>query len=139
MLTDYELSLCRRAVAAGWRWTRGCRSVCRYTVVAADELPTLWVQDDLFLTMAGSPQWTAAVWGRELPDFRDAATRGALLEQVRERWNRYDIGVYAVKMNGPAWFNVGVPWEEGGVFCGTGASETSALIAALEAAPEKNP
>lgn len=70
---------------------------------------------------------------RALPDFRDAATRGVLLQQVRERW---DDPWLCVAWTGVVWICV----DRHGIGlvppC-RADTETAALVAALEAAPER--
>lgn len=71
-----------------------------------------------------------------VPDWSDGATKGALLNQVRERWgDPYLIAVWSPERK--LW-GVGSPLtigQPGRVSC-TGETEAEALIAALEAAPE---
>lgn len=88
------------------------------------------------------PRWEA--YPHAIPDLDDAATRGCLLAMVREAHGDHNICAYPVKLNGcERWWNVGLPWEMGkglpwesnGLFIATAATETEALVAALEAAP----
>ena len=69
------------------------------------------------------------------PDFRDAATRGAALEVVRERWGAPEGHLYPFERK------AGVrSWVfrrfYGADFTSEGDSEAAALLAALEAAPK---
>jgi hypothetical protein len=78
---------------------------------------------------------------RALPDFCDPATRGVLLQQVRERWD--DIGLYVQGQysNGIWDWRVWGGKPHGGRFnLATEIwhdSETAALVCALEAAPKR--
>lgn len=61
------------------------------------------------------------------PDFSDPATRGCLLELVREAWKRPNA--FAMQIGG--WWRVG---DAGRWLADTCATEAEALVAALEAA-----
>ena len=63
-----------------------------------------------------------------LPDWNDSATLGALLGQVRKRWN--DPAAHLVP-DGDWHVRGDLPWTQ----YGTGDTEAEALLAALEAAP----
>lgn len=68
------------------------------------------------------------------PDFRDAATRGAALEVVRERWGDPLLYVRAVD-DGSGWEATSPDNTMEIVTVAWGATEAEALVAALEAAP----
>jgi hypothetical protein len=70
-----------------------------------------------------------------LPNLTDPATLGCLLALVREACMDSRMCLYPVKMLGNHLWNVGVPWETGGLFVSTAPAEAEALVAALEAAP----
>jgi len=63
-----------------------------------------------------------------VPDWTDPATLGALLGQVRKRWN--DPAAHLVP-DGDWHVRGDLPWTQ----YGTGDTEAEALLAALEAAP----
>lgn len=73
-----------------------------------------------------APEWV-------IPDLRDAATRGAALEVVRERWGR-PIFLMPDDASCRSWgaYTPGVEPEQ----VAEGASEEEALVAALEACPK---
>ena len=122
-----SLDLSRRAVAAGWEFTPGQR-------VFAESLG----MDDNTIIPDGYTG-NAAEMAQLRPDFRDAATRGALLDQVRRRWGKQ---VYAVPICDAEtithWLAIVPDHElpEWGWPAFDGADEVSTLIAALEAAPK---
>jgi hypothetical protein len=115
-----SLDLSRRAVAAGWKFTPGQR-------VFAESLG----QDDNTIIPDGYAG-NAAEMAQLRPDFRDPATRGCLLEQVRRRWNDPWL---CVAWTGVVWICV----DRHGIGlvppC-RADTETAALIAALESAPK---
>lgn len=113
-----SLDLSRRAVAAGWKFTPGQR-------VFAESLG----QDDNTIIPDGY-SGNAAEMAQLRPDFRDPATRGVLLQQVRERW---DAPTICTDCDGLRWSVVRVD----GTVLAYGDSETAALVAALEAAPKR--
>ncbi len=109
-MTEEEAhALGRRLVACkGFRPMRGMR----------DTQGNTWVQSELF-------RW----WNdHHTPDVRDPATRGCVLELVREAWG--DPFMYLAPADG--WY-VGNGARDG--MAGGGATEAEALVAALEAAP----
>lgn len=133
-----DLDLSRRAVAAGWKWQAGAISVDGYRVtdVDTDGVPCAWTYTDgeHFAKHSGcyGVQGSCVYfWGFQLPDFRAPATRGVLLQQVRERW---DDPWLCVAWTGVIWICV----DRHGIGlvppC-RADSETAALVAALEAAP----
>ena len=136
-----DLTLSRRAVAAGWKWQAGALLVRRNSLT---QLRVACINGDYADLIAPSGHWAAAPIDNDLPDFNDAATRGVLLQQVRERWgNPYAYTVPVLDRNGLRFWAVWLPqpggWGEDGQGSFTGPSETAALVAALEAAPkEKN-
>lgn len=68
-------------------------------------------------------------WHGWLPDVDDPATRGVLLDKVREVWGDQDMYVCRIAVGGPP----RVAWSALG--SGThGATEAAALVAALEQA-----
>lgn len=118
------MELGRRALAAGWRWMPG----------ALGRTP------DMVIRSSAAPY--VGAW----PDFRDPATVGVLLAQVRERWGDPDL--YARRSDTRrlsdgmlAWEVLGwadaehsptgkpVSWRGWGY-----ATEAEALVAVLEAA-----
>jgi hypothetical protein len=117
MSRDLDLALSRRAVAAGWKFTPGQR-------VFAESLG----QDDNTIIPDGYAG-NAAEMAQLRPDFRDAATRGVLLQQVRERWG--EPQAYAMCVIG-MWFMRG-PVKPLYLPTVGSDSETAALVAALEA------
>lgn len=74
----------------------------------------------------------ATPWATWWPDLRDAATRGACLEVVRERWGSPAASLVNER--------VGPPQRWAMLFLGGsvvhGATESEALVAALESAPK---
>lgn len=125
-----DLDLSRRAIAAGWRWEAGARYIT-----------DAWNRDG-FDRVPDRPELAAfQAWVGALPDFNDAPTRGALLEQVRTDWD--DIGLHAVGLyRDGAWhWRVRGGKHHGGTFNRATEkwhdSETAALVAALEAAPKE--
>lgn len=110
------VKLGQRAVAAGWRWVPEALDVLANSH-----------GDSRYREGAGDFGWYSS---HRYPDFRDAATRGILLEQVRERLS--DPKAY-VRSIGDRWFvnsekidpvrELFAPWE------------AEALVAVLEASP----
>jgi len=131
------IELAKRAVACKhWRWMpRMVDTTGRTFIEHADcgEAVWLWVADD-------GCEWLP-IEGR-LPAFTDSATLGCLLALVREGWNQ----PHAAAAMGDFGWNVytfvtvaGLIGEEPAITGRYGdgyATETEALIAALEAAPE---
>lgn len=119
-----SLDLSRRAVAAGWKWDDGCRET-------TGVLPRVGEHYQESSHIADAADYRR---GHSLPDFNDAATRGVLLEQVRERWDDEHLC--------PAWTGTNVyGWvvrdRDGKMLVWGHDSETAALVAALEAAPKE--
>ncbi len=110
-------SLARRAVACrGWRWMPGMLAVL-------DRAPPLRI---LEICDAGNALQEA----RWLPDLSDPATRGWLLELVREALA--DPELFARReIGGSGWVVI----RSNSVRPIRGATEAEALVAALEAAP----
>ena len=110
-----DLDLARRAVACkGWRWLSGMRGI------AADG------RTDRIMDDSEARQTNADL----LPDLSDPCTLGGLLHLVREAWG--DDAIYTIPEMGLT----------GWACCtrrmtGRGPSEAAALVAALEAAPER--
>jgi len=112
-------------VRPGMRDTQGARLTDRHA----------WVQPD---------DWSPAVFAANnyshLPDLRDAATRGAALEVVRERWGAPEGHLYPFER---AAYPEALSWVfrrfYGADFTSEGDSEAAALLAALEAAPKVSP
>lgn len=127
-----DLTLSRRAVAAGWKFTPGQR-------VFAESLG----QDDNTIIPDGYAG-NAAEMAQLRPDFRDPATRGVLLQQVRERRNS-PHGYVTCKRSRCAsrdyapgvWDWTWAFWDDEETFVASGDSETAALLAAMEAAPNR--
>lgn len=69
-----------------------------------------------------------------VPDLSSAATRGEILQLVRDTYNNSLVGVYPIRVKNDTepWWNVGVPY---GILIGTGPTEAEALMRALWAAP----
>jgi hypothetical protein len=76
-------------------------------------------------------------WSNEVdvPDLSDAATLGCVLALVREGYGDEGLGVVRQNVGsargGARWFLIGEGGEQGGYY----ATESEALVAALEAAP----
>lgn len=145
MSQDLDLFLSRRAVAAGWQWQAGALDTVGRRVTDVDDkgIPCAWTYTDgeHFAKPTGCygmPETTGPYWASCLPDFRDAATRGVLLQQVRERWGDDYACVVPIDY-GPG----GIMWvcslTAGGKQLTTAhfTNETAALVAALEAAPKE--
>ena len=129
----FDLDLARRAVACrGWRWTDGALTVSGWRVcsIGANKAGAQ------VLNQADGEYWVTAQ--DELPDLTDPATRGCLLQLVREAWGKqvYAMPIYFAERI-TCWLAV-VPdpatdeWDWTGF---DGPDEVSALLAALEAAP----
>lgn len=126
-----DLDLSSRAVAAGWKWQAGAvrlgppgEAFRVWRCVGPDQ----WAADD---GATSKGPLSGLQYG---PDFNDAATRGVLLQQVRERWR--DCTVWAMvdcDDEAGSWLCIGLDCGQ----IGSGPSETAALVAALEAAPER--
>jgi hypothetical protein len=113
--------LARRFVACkGWRWLPGMLTMDGWRVYdACGGLCDLVNVDSGILD--------CKIFGTLLPDLSDAATRGAILQLVREAWGDPDTGIYK---HGRRWCVImGGRCED--FFAET---EAEALLAALEAA-----
>lgn len=130
-----DLDLARRAVACkGWRWLEGM-SAMRPRSGAPDDA------GDCRRMTAPARESDMAGW---LPDLTDPATRGALLQLAREAWNAPNGYVTCKRSRcasqdyAPgAWDWTWAFWGDEETFVASGDSEVSALIVALEAAPER--
>lgn len=144
-----DLDLARRAVAAKWKWRRGCQSLNSLHVleVDGDNVPCAWVFANgenfpKIVTGYGSPAGCWEIWEKELPNLTDPATRGALLQLVREAWDSPSVHLrpwYDIRGKVVYW-QVLVPREElysHAWKCFEGPTEEAALVAALEAAPKE--
>jgi len=127
--------LARRFVACkGWRWLPGMRLLVTGTdcavrlVSSADKTRLLVAHED---DKEGQRED-----GEVIPDLSDAATRGAILELVREAWgDPYTHCQFVIaELNQPdCWMAIvdfGIGRREF-----VGRTEIEALLAALEAAP----
>lgn len=136
-----NLDLARRAVACrGWRWMPGMlvrtsASAMRIDGADVDGRPVRREDEG-----EGGGNECYAGWRSQevLPDFTDPATRGCLLQLVREAWEDPGISVRGMlQVDGDYhWYIVGGR-AHGDVFYrqGTHGTEPAALVAALEAAP----
>lgn len=124
-----SLDLSRRAVAAGWKWQEGVRVVGGATVTYADGVVDIVMSGD-----ANVRRWHGEGVDPLLPDFNDAATRGVLLEQVRERWGDAYMTPCWTGANVYGWI---VRSRDGVMLVWGHDSESAALVAALEAAPKR--
>ena len=132
-----DLDLSRRAVAAGWKWQRGCRIVNSHvaagTVLDGGEDYAVWYGEGSTRD-GGGYQEAFPLHSDLLPDFRDAATRGVLLQQVRERWDDPWLCVAWTGTNVYGWV---VRDRDGKMLVWGHDSETAALVAAMGAAPKR--
>lgn len=124
-----DLDLARRAVACrGWRWLPGMR-------VYAESLGC----DDNTIIPDGYTG-NAAELAQLRPDFRDPATRGCLLQLVREAWDKqiYAVPICDVERT-TRWLAVvpDPPIPAWGWRDFEGPTEEASLVAALEAAPTR--
>lgn len=115
-MTDL-LDLGRRLMAAGCPWRAGMLDTDGYIVVSAPEDVTAELARPYGSLFMGRPG---------IPDLSDAATRGAVLEALRERLG--DPRAHLVP---------GDDWEvrsgDGAGLYGDGETEAAALVAAWEA------
>ena len=130
MTEGQAIELGKRAMAAGWKWQAGAANTFGWRILKAgaqvlrvdtgDHGELLWRED----TDAGTP------------DFRDAATLGILLAQVRERYGdatihvQFDEEVWQVAFWNPDNFFWSY-WPERHF-----STEVEALVACLEAAKD---
>lgn len=141
MSTDLDLS--RRAVAAGWRWQSGALDLWDNTLIkevgTTDNGATQWI-----IGYGSDGSVDRAVTVRDLPDFNDAAMRGCLLDQVRQRRNaphgfvicqrsRCASRYYAPNVWDWTWSF----WDDTETFVASGDSEVAALVTALESVKEE--
>ena len=132
MSQDLDLTHSRRAVAAGWKWQAGALTVSGWRVctIGANKAGAQ------VLEQADGEYWIPAA--AELPDFTDAATRGVLLEQVRERCGEPLAHVTVHRWHGVNTWTAFIPTRATPCWLTFNApSETAALVAALEAAPKE--
>lgn len=134
-----SLDLSRRAVAAGWRWQAGTLAM---SADGEDPCGRVLAVNGRMLTVPDCDCEAVELMDSEraLPDFNDAATRGALLEQVRELWDDPGICVRGMLQSDGTyhWYIIGGR-AHGDAFYNQGIhdSETAALVAALESAPKE--
>ena len=126
-------ALGRRWLAAGGGWREGMRDGEGYIVtgIGADGIPD---ESNLAATAGDTAGLTA--WVNAWPDLRDAATRGAALDVVRERWGDPTMHMASLRL-GWVWAfrdeaEVNMIIADGLPIAGT--TEPEALVAALEAA-----
>lgn len=118
-----NVKLAKRAVACkGWRWMPG--------MLPVSDDPQDWVPrvGELYAESHNSLGSNDAKRFGYLPDLDDPATRGCLLALVRDVYGKPSIYCYRIGSEG---WCVSTPRP-----C-FGATEAEALVAALEAAPEK--
>lgn len=131
----------RALLAAGCGWREGMRASCyadwgRVTRVFDhdDGTQTVYASFDHESASGDLRDYDPAAW----PDVRDAATRGVLLEIVRERWG--DDLLY-IKIQDDSEYLDQREWcliLRDGKCKQYGASEEEVLLAALQFAPEVN-
>lgn len=135
-----DLDLARRAVACrGWCWMRGSVTTEGLRVISVDDRgkPSAFIDYNWNLTTWCNGNVERELRG-ELPNFNDPATRGCLLQLVRERWGDDYACVVPIDY-GPG----GIMWvcslTAGGKQLTTAhfTNETAALVAALEAAEHR--
>jgi hypothetical protein len=130
-----SLALSRRAVASGWKWQKGATAV-GFGVVSYHRPADEWSPE----RVCTADNEHVNDWENTenmLPDFNDAATRGCLLEQMRQRW-RPSLGDEALEM---AAINMNGKWGVGSVdgsavkwnILAIHSSEVAALVAAFVA------
>jgi hypothetical protein len=115
-----------RAVACkGWRWLPG--------MLTMDGVRIYAVEGDTFDGFDNDSEYVDhPVSALEWPDFTDAATRGCLLELVREAWGEPSL---TVVFTGEWWDCDCCGWPETRCAGLSGLTEAEALVAALECAP----
>lgn len=136
-----DLSLARRATACrAWRWTPGMRvldgvgGAARIIVERDDGSGALGIEEHV-----GGPVPLDAAKGRALPDLDDPATLGCLLALVREAWCHERLWVEWVDDIDDGGWSIGWLGRLPIRACPPTApcsTESEALVAALEAAPE---
>lgn len=126
MTDDEAKALGLRLVACdGFRWMGGMLYVCADGGCSVSIVPRIETDK----TPEGSKMWSCYHW----PDLRDPATRGCVLELVREAWGNPRACVALTIGAPPAlWHVVGLGPMASTACCET---EAEALVAALEAAP----
>lgn len=131
-----DLDLGRRAILAGWRWMPGMLALPFHEDDdrSAPQCYPPWrvLERGVAGPWAADPTWGA------LPDFDDAATRGRLLELVREAWG--PLAACAPSIVRPPGGAREVVWRVGNCerLIAEGPNEAAALVAALEAAPVRS-
>ncbi len=146
MTNEQAEALGRRWIAAGGGWRAGMLTDCNERVLRADA-EYLWVGFDY---ESETGRWDvdtervrADDRGARWPDFRDAATRGAALGVVRERWGEPALQVSPRMHFERSVMDKGVlaGWayyvNDLDEHSGRAPSEAEALVAALEAAPKE--
>ena len=117
--------LARRFVACkGWRWVAG--------MLATDGWRVAGREGDLILWGRGREVTGLSVRSETngFPVLSDAATRGAILQLVRDAWGDQNMVVYGLYVNGK------IKWTADGQHAlAVVDTEAEALLAALEAAP----
>ena len=132
MLTEEQANeLGKRAVAAGWQWQAGAVDACGWRCVDVDTHGA-W----------GWARGSAVVFdASDTPDFRDPATLGILLAQVRKAWD--EEGIYAYRAQTPAfagqWSFSSFRYVPRFPRFGRYSTEAEALVVALEKAKEHKP
>ena len=132
-MTDDFIKLGKRAVACkGWKWLPGMKTADAMRVIHD---PDRWPDRPCAIREGG---WIDTSPPRplkdDLPDLCDPATLGCLLALVREAWGMSTGITVSYSSDEGLW---GVSWcgATHGGWCGRGATEAEALVAALEGAP----
>lgn len=114
-----------RAVSAKcWVWLEGMRVLGGGVIVDADTLG---------FVLSGNASVRDGRGGNLFPDVRHPATKGCMVQILRDLYNDQRIATYPVKLTTGHWWNVGVPWT-GELFLSTAQLEHEALVIAIELA-----
>lgn len=131
MTREQAEALGRRALKAGWNWKVGAQAFPNARALDHGHGSDSRLVECIFGDKIGLRG--IGYWG-EVPDFRDPATRGILLQQVREVWaDSHMAQEWDAEPDGTGCWSFYRPSD--GSWIASAPSEAEALVSALESKP----